>query len=109
MNPPTFQQTLHMLWTGQGLSNLLPWLPAGARTLLAVWLPVAFKVAIGLIVAGVVYRLFFSQPRNRGRHMRGSRLVIHRWPALRRAWHSISTGYGSAGWPSRASWNPCTC
>src|SRR5271169_1696274 len=25
MNPPTFQQTLHMLWTGQGLANLLPW------------------------------------------------------------------------------------
>ena len=55
-----------MLWTGEGLSNLLPWLPAGARAALAVWLPVAFKVAIGLIVVGLAYRLFFSQPRNRG-------------------------------------------
>jgi hypothetical protein len=87
MNPaqPTFLQTLHMIWTGEGLANLLPWLPAGARAALAVWLPVAFKVALGLIVVGVVYRLFFSQPRNRGRHMRGSRLVIHRWPALRKS------------------------
>ncbi|HEY6454541.1 MAG TPA: hypothetical protein VIY90_04590 [Steroidobacteraceae bacterium] len=86
MNPaPTFLQTLHMLWTGQGLVNLLPWLPAGARTALAVWLPIAFKVAIGLIVAGLAYRLIFSQPRQRGRHMRGSRLVIHRWPALRKS------------------------
>jgi type IV secretory pathway TraG/TraD family ATPase VirD4 len=85
MNPaPTFLHTLHMLWTGEGLSNLLPWLPAGARAALAVWLPVAFKVAIGLIVAGVVYRLFLSQPRDRGRHLRGSRLVIHRWAALRK-------------------------
>ena len=84
MNPPTFQQTLHMLWTGEGLSNLLPWLPAGARVALAVWLPVAFKVAIGLIVAGLAYRMFFSQPRNRGQHMRGSRLVIHRWAGLRK-------------------------
>jgi hypothetical protein len=85
MNPqPTFWQTLHMLWTGQGLANLLPWLPAGARAALAVWLPVAFKVAIGLIVTALVYRLFLSQPRDRGRHLRGSRLVIHRWAALRK-------------------------
>ena len=48
MNPaqPTFLQTLHMIWTGQGLSNLLPWLPAPARAALALWLPVAFKVAL---------------------------------------------------------------
>ena len=47
MNPqPTFLQTLHMLWTGQGLANLLPWLPASpakvvttppAATLRIVW------------------------------------------------------------------------
>lgn len=53
-----------MLWTGEGLSNLLPWLPAGARAALDAWLPVAFKVTIGLFVAGMVYRLFLSQPRN---------------------------------------------
>ena len=37
MNPaqPTFLQTLHMVWTGEGLSNLLPWLPAAARAALA--------------------------------------------------------------------------
>ncbi len=34
--PPTFLQTLHMIWTGEGLSNLLPWLPAPARAALAV-------------------------------------------------------------------------
>ena len=62
--PPTFLQLLHMLWTGQGLNNLLPWLPASTRAALALWLPVAFKVAIGLIVTGIVYRVFFSQPRN---------------------------------------------
>ena len=82
--PPTFLQLLHMLWTGQGLNNLLPWLPASTRAALALWLPVAFKVAIGLIVTGFVYRVFFSQPRSRGRHLRGSRLVIHRWAALRK-------------------------
>jgi hypothetical protein len=70
MNPPTFLQTLHMIWTGEGLANLLPWLPAGARVALAHWLPVAFKVAIGLIVTGLAYRLIFSRPRNRGEHLR---------------------------------------
>jgi hypothetical protein len=84
MNPPTFQQTLHMLWTGEGLANLLPWLPAPARAALAHWLPVAFKVAIVLIVTGIVYRVFFSRPRNRGEHLRGSRLVVHRWAGLRK-------------------------
>lgn len=59
-------------------------MPAGARAALAVWLPVAFKVAIGLFVAGMVYRLFLSQPRNRGQHLRGSRLITHRWAALRK-------------------------
>ena len=61
MNPaPTFQQTLHMLWTGEGLVNLLPWLPAGARVALAHWLPIAFKVAIGLIVAVTGHAIVLS-------------------------------------------------
>ena len=62
-----FPDTLRMLWSGKGLANLLPWLPAGARIALAVWLPVAFKVAIRLIVTGLVYRIVLlpaAQPRS---------------------------------------------
>ncbi len=85
MNPaPSWLQMLGMLWSGQGLADAFPWLPLTARLALAVWLSRLFKLALAVLLAGIVYRIWRGSSQGiGGRHVRGGRLVRVRFGRLR--------------------------